>query len=424
MEGQNPANSQRPHGLSPVWDQELRSKAPWTETAIKVAGGLERLGLITFAELEAKFPSAAHSYWREFTIARGGGPEVQYPTDPSVFDNRPLIRMDEGTVFCTDANTLFLAVLKRAEETLLCGPLKEKYLRARDKSLEREIVQVARVLLGQNAKIWSGVFESPGSQHEHDVIAVDDHLCIVFEAKASPPRAPLRDPEKAFQRIQDSFRASIQKAYEQGNRIVSRLKKGEVVQLYNESGQEIGELMPNESRFIACACVTRDDFGPLATNLSLLLDKMSDDSYPWAVNIIDLSTLAEAWGYFKWGSSELRDYLEQRLNLHGKVFGGYELEYAGCFVEHGSLPGLRQQDAIVQLSPNYSDVFDRIYRHIYYGAPHVVINHKTPVLTDLRRSLALGQPVFVDTFHPVTKVGRNEPCPCGSGQKYKKCCGR
>ena len=21
------------------------------------------------------------------------------------------------------------------------------------------------------------------------------------------------------------------------------------------------------------------------------------------------------------------------------------------------------------------------------------------------------------------KVGRNEPCPCGSGKKYKKCCG-
>ncbi len=24
----------------------------------------------------------------------------------------------------------------------------------------------------------------------------------------------------------------------------------------------------------------------------------------------------------------------------------------------------------------------------------------------------------------VTKVGRNDPCPCGSGKKYKKCCGR
>ena len=22
------------------------------------------------------------------------------------------------------------------------------------------------------------------------------------------------------------------------------------------------------------------------------------------------------------------------------------------------------------------------------------------------------------------KIGRNEPCPCGSGKKYKACCGR
>ena len=30
-----------------------------------------------------------------------------------------------------------------------------------------------------------------------------------------------------------------------------------------------------------------------------------------------------------------------------------------------------------------------------------------------------AQPVRVEK-----KVGRNEPCPCGSGKKYKKCCGR
>jgi preprotein translocase subunit SecA len=29
------------------------------------------------------------------------------------------------------------------------------------------------------------------------------------------------------------------------------------------------------------------------------------------------------------------------------------------------------------------------------------------------------------TFHRETpKVGRNDLCPCGSGKKYKKCCGR
>ncbi len=32
--------------------------------------------------------------------------------------------------------------------------------------------------------------------------------------------------------------------------------------------------------------------------------------------------------------------------------------------------------------------------------------------------LALGLPRV-----RLPKVGRNEPCPCGSGQKFKRCCG-
>ena len=31
---------------------------------------------------------------------------------------------------------------------------------------------------------------------------------------------------------------------------------------------------------------------------------------------------------------------------------------------------------------------------------------------------------YPDTYiRPEPKVGRNEPCPCGSGKKFKKCCG-
>ncbi len=26
--------------------------------------------------------------------------------------------------------------------------------------------------------------------------------------------------------------------------------------------------------------------------------------------------------------------------------------------------------------------------------------------------------------HAASEPGRNDPCPCGSGKKYKKCCGR
>jgi SEC-C motif-containing protein len=35
------------------------------------------------------------------------------------------------------------------------------------------------------------------------------------------------------------------------------------------------------------------------------------------------------------------------------------------------------------------------------------------------RTLRQGPPPVVNA----PKVGRNDPCPCGSGKKYKKCCG-
>ncbi len=30
---------------------------------------------------------------------------------------------------------------------------------------------------------------------------------------------------------------------------------------------------------------------------------------------------------------------------------------------------------------------------------------------------------MIDTTSTVPKVGRNAPCPCGSGKKFKNCCG-
>ena len=33
------------------------------------------------------------------------------------------------------------------------------------------------------------------------------------------------------------------------------------------------------------------------------------------------------------------------------------------------------------------------------------------------------QPKVETVVHEGPKIGRNDPCPCGSGKKYKKCCG-
>ncbi len=43
---------------------------------------------------------------------------------------------------------------------------------------------------------------------------------------------------------------------------------------------------------------------------------------------------------------------------------------------------------------------------------------------DGRWYYADGQTPKPETVRHAQKVGRNDPCPCGSGKKYKKCCGR
>jgi SWIM/SEC-C metal-binding protein len=42
---------------------------------------------------------------------------------------------------------------------------------------------------------------------------------------------------------------------------------------------------------------------------------------------------------------------------------------------------------------------------------------KSEDISDIDRALKARQPVDRSP-----KIGRNDPCPCGSGKKYKKCC--
>lgn len=395
----------------------------------KLFSEIKDLGLVSLPDLESAFPGIADAFWRQFSVQRGEAPEIRYPTEQSIYEERPLVRISDTEAFCPLVNGLFTALLLVGEQTLRQSPARDRFLRARDKALEDETLTSIRAFLSPKATIWTEVYETSDSQYEHDAIAVDDGLYLLIEAKASPPTEPFRDPDKAFVRLRDAFRADrgIQKAFEQANRIVRKLKAGDAVPLYDARGHKVGSLLPDSSKLPIAVCVTRDNFGPLATNLALLLEKDAPDSYPWVVNIIDLSNLAEAWSYFNWGPTRFRKYLEQRIMLHGKVFSDDELDYAGYFMRHGGFDSaIKTRADLLQLNAGYSSLFDELYRHLHLGGPPVTLKQTEPVLMDLKRSLISDQPVFVDADGRATsrrKLGRNAPCPCGSGKKYKRCCG-
>jgi len=48
---------------------------------------------------------------------------------------------------------------------------------------------------------------------------------------------------------------------------------------------------------------------------------------------------------------------------------------------------------------------------------------RTESIRSLRKQSLRPSPAAAIAVKPSSKIGRNEPCPCGSGRKYKKCCG-
>ena len=69
--------------------------------------------------------------------------------------------------------------------------------------------------------------------------------------------------------------------------------------------------------------------------------------------------------------------------------------------------------------------FERLYKKmVEYKAEHLYNLPQWEGIFDLetRRRLTIEQKKSRTVIRN-EKIGRNEPCPCGSGKKYKKCCG-
>ena len=49
--------------------------------------------------------------------------------------------------------------------------------------------------------------------------------------------------------------------------------------------------------------------------------------------------------------------------------------------------------------------------------------HENPPLYDYKEEDEVEHEPLTPIVRETPKVGRNEPCPCGSGLKYKKCHG-
>jgi preprotein translocase subunit SecA len=70
--------------------------------------------------------------------------------------------------------------------------------------------------------------------------------------------------------------------------------------------------------------------------------------------------------------------------------------------------------------------FEKLYYNMHVAAADWLYDlpQWDGILTPERRKEITAEYKKTQTIVKEPKIGRNDPCPCGSGKKYKKCCGK
>jgi preprotein translocase subunit SecA len=90
-----------------------------------------------------------------------------------------------------------------------------------------------------------------------------------------------------------------------------------------------------------------------------------------------------------------------------------------------SLRAYAQRDPLIEYKFEAFDAFQIMVESIKEDVVRYILRVRVVEKQEERKIITAGSPD--DIKKPVkvgSKIGRNDPCPCGSGKKYKKCCGR
>ena len=154
-------------------------------------------------------------------------------------------------------------------------------------------------------------------------------------------------------------------------------------------------------------------------------------------NILEMRrAIAESYfelGKYDEGEKLFKEYTEQYPEL-GWYWIGWSDQY-GQFA-HECNKNYEKAIGILKQALEFEGLQDRFYvlerlddLYTELGMYQEATEVKQKILDQMKTKNASRSKVTLPPMIksvPVTsvKIGRNEPCPCGSGQKYKKCCGK
>ena len=128
---------------------------------------------------------------------------------------------------------------------------------------------------------------------------------------------------------------------------------------------------------------------------------------------------------------EVTDEFEKAITL--QVVDNYWMEHINTMShlrEGIHLRGYAQEDPLRAYTMEGYDMFDDMLQKIdkdvttFLLRAEIKQNIERKEVSKKKITNEGGKETAKKTPKRVKKIGRNEPCPCGSGKKYKQCCGK
>ena len=287
-----------------------------------------------------------------------------YYTDINPLEIAPILQLNENTYLHICQKQIPVAIYKFLFNFLQTdvqhGP---KLIQHRNRNLEKKVSEIFQSFFPKKQSFFYENYYVDGG-FEQDLLILFKGNAIIVETKAAKLREPFRDIQKAIVRLHGDFKDAIQYGYEQCQRIESFFLGTNPINIMNEKGEMLYTVNPLRIHSVYCIVVTLERFGCLQTDLSLLLQKQKNASYPWAVYIDDLEIFLLALrGSIENPQGKFIDYLRSRRHLHDHLHAIDELDVCARFLKGPEKFAVyaKEQHTLFDFSPHEQALFDEMY---------------------------------------------------------------
>jgi len=146
---------------------------------------------------------------------------------------------------------------------------------------------------------------------------------------------------------------------------------------------------------------------------------------------IVLNAIDQKWQEHLYAMDSLREGVQLRAQGQKDPLVEYKMEAYKLFtalmdtIDDGTVHNLFRFTTVQPIDPVLADQGQRTSGGDGMSAGNMAVSGSSSVVPeDGSAADESGLKLNLPKRRPIPKVGRNEPCSCGSGKKFKACCGR